>query len=64
MFYYINGTVTVMDANLAVIDCGGVGYACNTTGYTLSQLQIGKQHKLFTYCNVKEDAFDIYGFSN
>ena len=57
MFYYINGTVTVMDANLAVIDCGGVGYACNTTGYTLSQLQIGKQHKLFTYCNVKEDAF-------
>ena len=64
MFYYINGTVTVMDANLAVIDCGGVGYACNTTGYTLSQLQIGKQHKLFTYCNVKEDAFDIYGFSS
>ena len=63
MFYYLNGTVTVMDTNLAVIDCGGVGYACNTTGYTLSQLQIGKQQKLFTYCHVKEDAFDIFGFS-
>lgn len=63
MFYYINGTVTVLDTNLAVLDCGGVGYACHTTGYTLSQLQIGKQQKLFTYCNIKEDAFDIFGFS-
>lgn len=64
MFYYINGTVTIMEANLAVVDCGGVGYACHTTGYTLSQLQIGKQHRLFTYCNVKEDAFDIFGFAS
>ena len=63
MFYYLNGIVAAMDVNLAVIDCGGVGFACNTTAYTLSQLQIGKQQKLFTYCNVREDAFDIYGFS-
>lgn len=63
MFYYLSGTVTVLEANLAVLDCGGVGYACHTTGYTLSQLQLGKQQKLFTYCNIKEDAFDIYGFS-
>ena len=49
---------------MAVIDCGGVGFACNTTAYTLSQLQIGKTQKLYTYCNVKEDAFDIYGFSS
>lgn len=64
MFYYLNGTITVMEANLAVVDCGGVGYACNTTGYTLSQLQVGKQAKLFTYVNVREDAFDIFGFSS
>lgn len=63
MFYYIDGIVTIMEANLAVLDCGGVGYACHTTGYTLSQLQMGKKYKLFTYCNVKEDAFDIFGFS-
>jgi len=64
MFYYLNGIVAAMEANLAVIDCGGVGYACNTTGYTLSQLQIGKTHKLFTYCYIREDTFDIYGFSS
>ena len=63
MFYYLNGTITLLDANLAVVDCGGVGYACHTTNYTLSKLQVGKQAKLFTFCNIKEDAFDIYGFS-
>ena len=64
MFYYLNGVVAALDVNLAVIDCGGVGFACNTTTYTLSQLQIGTTQKLYTHCNVKEDAFDIYGFSS
>lgn len=63
MFYYLNGTVTVLEPNLAVLDVGGVGYACHTTGYTLSQLQMGKQQKLYTYCYIKEDAFDIFGFA-
>ena len=48
---------------MAVIDCGGVGYACHTTAYTIGQLQLGSVQRLFTYCNVKEDAFDIYGFA-
>lgn len=63
MFYYLNGTVTVLEPNLAVLDVGGVGYACHTTGYTLSQLQMGKHQKLYTYCYIKEDAFDIFGFA-
>jgi len=64
MFYYLEGKVTVINPQLAVIDTGGVGYACMTTMYTLSHLEIGKTAKLYTYCNVKEDAFDIYGFYN
>ena len=62
MFYYLEGTVTLIALNLAVIDIGGVGYACMTTLNTLSHLETGKKAKLYTYCNVKEDAFDIYGF--
>jgi len=62
MFYYLEGTVALISQNLAVIDIGGVGYACMTTLNTLSRLETGKKAKLFTYCNVKEDAFDIYGF--
>jgi len=64
MFYYLEGNVSVIAQNLAVIDIGGVGYACFTTLNTLSHLETGKKAKLFTYCNIKEDAFDIYGFYN
>lgn len=64
MFYYLNGEITVMDGNLAVVDCGGVGYACRTTAYTLSRLRVGQKAKLYTYCNVREDAFDIFGFAS
>ena len=63
MFYYLDGTITHMEQNLAVVDCGGVGYACNTTSYTLSGLRAGVRAKLYTYCNIREDAFDIFGFS-
>ncbi len=41
MYYYVNGTVAEIGSNLAVIDCGGVGYACATTNYTLAQLKKG-----------------------
>ena len=64
MFYYINGTVAHMEEGLAVIDCGGVGFACHTTTTTLSRLKKGETAKLFTHCNIKEDTFDIYGFYN
>lgn len=63
MFYYLSGTITVLDANLAVVDCGGVGYACHTTAHTISQLRKGQNHKLYTHCNIREDAFDIFGFA-
>ncbi len=62
MFYYIEGTVTVMEAGLAVVDAGGVGFLCYTSMNTLSRLEIGKKARLYTYCSVREDAFDLYGF--
>jgi Holliday junction DNA helicase RuvA len=62
VYYYIDGTVTVIEAGLAVIDCGGVGYLCQTSMNTLSHLETGKRAKLYTYVNVKEDAIDIFGF--
>ena len=62
MFYYLKGTAAHLGPNLAVIDCGGVGYACRTTTYTLSSLSVGKEAKLFTHLNVREDAMELYGF--
>lgn len=63
MFYYLNGTVAEILPYLAVIDCGGVGYACRTTNHTLASLKKGKPGKLYTYLNVGEDIFELYGFS-
>ena len=64
MFYYLNGTVAHMAPYLAVIDCGGVGYACRTTSQTLARLQMGEKAKLFTYLYVREDIFELYGFAS
>ena len=63
MFYYVNGTVAHIAPYLAVIDCGGVGYACRTTNVTLGALTVGQPGKLYTYLNVREDAMELYGFA-
>jgi Holliday junction DNA helicase RuvA len=63
MFYYIQGTVAHIAPYLAVIDCGGVGYACRTTNHTLAALTQGKQAKLYTYLHVREEVFELYGFA-
>ena len=63
MFYYVDGTVSVLQQGLVVIDCGGVGYACKTTNNTLASLKKGQRGKLYTYLNVGEDVFDLYGFA-
>ena len=64
MFYYVSGTLAHVEPRLAVIDCGGVGFACNTTANTLSALTKGKQAKLYTHLAVKEDDMTLYGFAS
>ena len=49
---------------MAVVECGGVGYACRTTLYTLGQLgSIGDTVFLYTAMSVREDAVELFGFS-
>ena len=63
MFHHIEGIVSEIGPNLAVIDCSGIGFALNTTLHTLSALRVGEKSKLYVSEAVKEDAFDLYGFS-
>ena len=63
MFYYLSGTVAHVAPYLAVIDCGGVGYACRTTNQTISRLKVGERGKLFTHLYVREEIFELYGFA-
>lgn len=62
LFYYVSGTVTVMEPGLAVIDCGGVGYGCHITAYTAGQLKLNQPARLYITESIREDAFDLYGF--
>ena len=62
MLYYVSGEVAVLEPNLAVIDCGGVGYGCKVTAYTAGQLKINQKAKLFITESIREDAFDLFGF--
>lgn len=45
-----------------MLDCGGVGYACKTTNYTLGSIQKGKAATLYTHLSVREDGVELYGF--
>ena len=63
MFYYLQGVITIMEPNLAVVDVGGAGYACHTTATTLSALKLNQEARLYSHCKILEDAFDIFGFA-
>lgn len=64
MLYYVSGPVTVLEPGLAVIDCGGVGYGCRITAYTAGQLKLNQNARLYITESIREDAFDLYGFSS
>ena len=64
MFYYIDGVVEEILPQLAVLDCGGVGYALNTSVNSLSRLKKGQRARLYTYVLVREDCFELYGFAD
>ncbi len=64
MLYYVSGPVTLLEPGLAVIDCGGVGYGCRITAYTAAQLKLNQPARLYITESIREDAFDLYGFSS
>ena len=62
MIYSLRGKLVHKGADLAVIECAGVGYACRATTYTLSPLKVGEEAFLLTHMNVREDAVELFGF--
>lgn len=64
MIYSVRGNIIHKGTDVAVIECGGVGYACRTTLATLSQIgKTGEETMLYTYLHVREDNVELFGFS-
>lgn len=63
MLYSVRGKLIVIESNAAVVECGGVGYICQTTMNTLKAVKLNTEVTLYTYLNVREDAVDLFGFA-
>ena len=63
MLYSVRGKLIHTENSAAVVECGGVGYLCQTTMNTLKTLRLNSEVTLYTYLNVREDAVDLFGFA-
>lgn len=60
----VRGTLLYAEPRLAVVECGGVGFACSITMNTARELPAqGEEVRLYTVLNVREDAMELFGFA-
>ncbi len=65
MISYVKGPVAEIFEDTVVIECGNIGYEIHVPVSVLQKLPgIGKEAKLYTYFQVREDAMCLYGFLN
>ena len=62
MYDYIKGKLARKAENYAVVEANGVGYKIITTQSSLANIKDGEVI-FYTYLYVREDIFDLYGFS-
>ena len=60
MIAYLNGEIVHKDENTCIVLVNNVGYLVRMTKQNIATLQ--KQVELYIYSNIKEDAFELYGF--
>ena len=64
MYEFITGKLISKTQDQAVLECAGIGYKLKTSFYTFEQLPLpGEEVKLYTYLHVREDIFELYGFT-
>ena len=63
MIAHLDGTVSALAPDGAVIDVGGVGLLVQCTPGTLAGLRLGTRAKVATSLTVREDALTLYGFA-
>ena len=64
MFGYIKGTVTEIFLDYVIIENSDIGFKLSTSQFTNRKLEIGKEAKLYTKLNVREDDISLLGFAD
>ncbi len=63
MISYIKGELVSFEKDKVIVDVGGVGFGIYMPAQAMGRLPgVGKEVKLHTYLNVKEDAMQLFGF--
>lgn len=62
MFAFLRGTVARKTADHIELDVGGVGYLVYVSDRTHARLGVDQPVTLLTYCHIREEAFQIFGF--
>lgn len=62
MIASLRGTVIDKGLDYVVIECGGIGYQCQATARTLSNLARGEEAFVLTTMIVREDSHTLYAF--
>lgn len=62
MIATLSGTIAEKTLDEIIIDVNGVGYGVLVTTEDYGVLHTGEQAKLYIYEQIRENAFDLYGF--
>lgn len=63
MISYIKGELVSFEKDKVIVDVGGIGFGIYMPVQAMGRLPgVGKEVKLHTYLNVKEDAMQLFGF--
>ena len=63
MIAYIKGKIINKTNRSIVVLTGGIGYEVFLPLKQLETIKINDEKELFIYSHIKEDMFDLYGFS-
>lgn len=64
MYEYISGRIAEASPAHVVIDVNGIGYLLNISLNTFTRLEGKTEAQLFVHENIREDAFQLYGFAD
>lgn len=64
MIAYLKGNVLKKIEKGIILDTGNVGYLVHPPAALLESLKETQSIELFIHSNIREDAFDLYGFAN